>query len=60
MKCDLCQKTIKGKSNSIIIEKEGNPQNLVEDIDAVCQDCGEKILFFIENMRKPEKKSRKK
>jgi len=54
--CDLCQKEIKGKRNSILIELEGNPQKVVEDLDAVCQDCSEKILFHIENMRKPEKK----
>jgi ribosome-binding protein aMBF1 (putative translation factor) len=54
--CDLCQKEIKGKSTSVLIENEGNPQKVVEDLDSVCQDCSEKILFFIENMRKPEKK----
>ncbi|MFN7991013.1 MAG: hypothetical protein U0R44_02530 [Candidatus Micrarchaeia archaeon] len=57
--CELCQKEIKGKRNSILVEREGDPQNVVEDLDTVCQNCSEKVLFSIENLRKPEKKSRR-
>jgi hypothetical protein len=53
--CDLCQKEIKGKYNSILIESEGDPQKLIEDLDTVCKDCSEKIVFFIENLKKLEK-----
>lgn len=53
--CDLCQKEIKGKRNSVLVEREGDPQNVIEDLDSVCQNCSEKILFSIENLRKPEK-----
>lgn len=58
--CDLCQKEVRGKSHSVLIENESDPQKVVEDLDSVCRDCSEKILFFIENLRKPEKKPRRK
>ncbi len=57
--CDLCQKELKGKPHSILVENEANPQKVVEDLDSVCKDCSEKILFFIENLRKPEKKPKR-
>ncbi|MBI5222988.1 hypothetical protein HY990_01055 [Candidatus Micrarchaeota archaeon] len=56
--CDLCQREVKGKPHSILIENEGNPQKIVEDLDSVCNDCSEKILFFIENLRKTDKKTK--
>jgi DNA-directed RNA polymerase subunit RPC12/RpoP len=59
MVCDLCRKEITGLRNSVLIEYEGDPQKVVEDLDSVCQNCSEKILFAVESLRKPERKSRR-